>query len=259
MENSTFIRMIKVVLFGAGNVGARFYQAMNNNDGIVVTQWFNRSLSAMTLAGPNTICTNDLDDLEPADLYLLAVADDALPELVEKIPVGSAVVAHTAGSLSIELLEKHPNHGVLYPLQTLSKKRDLPFDQIPLCIEANHNKADKILRQIATALGAPAQTIDSRQRQALHVAAVFVNNFTNSLFAQGERLCAEHQVDFGILQPLILETAQKVQRLLPQQAQTGPAIRDDQSTIEKHLQLLNDPIQKKIYQLLTHAIQHKHD
>ena len=259
MENSTFIRMIKVVLFGAGNVGTRFYWAMNNSEGIEVIQWYNRSLSALTHAGPNTICTNDLNDLEPADLYLLAVADDALPGLAEKIQVSNVVVAHTAGSLPLELLENHPYHGVLYPLQTLSKKRDTPFEQIPLCIEANHNKADKILRQVATSLGAPAQTIDSRQRQALHVAAVFVNNFTNHLFAQGERLCAEHQVDFGILQPLILETAQKVQRLLPQHAQTGPAIRNDQSTIDKHLQLLNDPIQKKIYHLLTLAIQNKHD
>lgn len=251
--------MIKVVLFGAGNVGTHFYKAMKKATGIEVVQWFNRSLSALGAASGNTLCTNTLEDIEPANLYLIAVADDAIANLSKRLHKSNALVVHTAGSIPVTILKDHPQHGVLYPLQTLSKNKHIDFSHVPLCIEANTNAGEHLLTQICMALGAPAFAVNSTQRQALHVSAVFVNNFTNHLFALAEQLCKKHQVDFEVLKPLIYETARKVQKMDPSSAQTGPALRNDQTTLANHLALLQEKRFTDIYQLLTKSIQKEYD
>ena len=155
----------------------------------------------------------------------------------------------------MELLAQHKNHGVFYPLQTFSKQKAVDFQQIPLCLEANTENNLALLKQVASALGGPIHFIDSSQRKALHIAAVFVNNFVNHLYTVGAQLCEEHQVPFSVLQPLIAETADKIKTLPPQQAQTGPAVRGDQLVLNEHLNQLTKSTQKELYSLISAAIQ----
>ena len=230
--------MIKVVLLGAGNVGTHLFRALMAAENISLLQWYNRSSAALQEGEGKVETTTAIDELVEADLYLLSVSDAHLAALCKALGERQSLVAHTAGSIPMELLEQHKNHGVFYPLQTFSKQKSVDFQQIPLCLEANTANNLALLKQVASALGGPIHFIDSTQRKALHIAAVFVNNFVNYLYTVGAQLCEEHQVPFSVLQPLIAETADKIKTLPPQQAQTGPAVRGDQLVLNEHLNQL---------------------
>jgi len=148
---------------------------------------------------------------------------------------------------------------VFYPLQTFSKAAEVDFTQVPICIEALNNKADlPILKKLAKAIGSESHKVNSDQRAALHLAAVFVNNFTNQIYRLAHEITESQGAEFDILKPLIKETARKLDDLSPYMAQTGPAIRNDKKTIKKHLKLLKNKHHKNIYELLTSSIQHTH-
>ena len=248
--------MINVVLLGAGNVGTHLYRALHKANNIRLVQWYNRSSGGVNVANNQVNMTNDLNCVAEADLYLVAVTDSALPEISQAIGQRKGVIAHTAGSISMNELNDHENHGVFYPLQTFSKQKQLDFSQIPLCLEANSEENLALLKKVAAALGGPIHLINSSQRKALHIAAVFVNNFVNHLYTIGNELCSEHQLPFTVLLPLIEETANKISSLTPQEAQTGPAKRGDKIILNEHLKQLNNPKQREIYTLLSAAIQH---
>lgn len=247
--------MINVVLLGAGNVGTNLYKALSNAQGVKLTQWYNRSAINQDDFPITVPTTTQLDAIVTADVYLISVADSAIASISKALENKEGVIAHTAGSVNIECLKNHHNFGVFYPLQTFSKQRKMDFKTIPLCIEANTSENLTLLKSIAAALGGPIHAIDSAQRKALHLAAVFVNNFTNHLYRVGEELCKEHQLPFSILQPLIHETANKIKSLSPSQAQTGPAIRGDQSVIDDHLQYLTQQSHQQLYKLISAAVQ----
>ena len=248
--------MINVVLLGAGNVGTHLYRALHKANNIRLVQWYNRSSGGVNVANNQVNMTNDLNCVAEADLYLVAVTDSALPEISQAIGQRKGVIAHTAGSISMNELNDHENHGVFYPLQTFSKQKQLDFSQIPLCLEANSEENLALLKKVAGALGGPIHLINSSQRKALHIAAVFVNNFVNHLYTIGSELCEEQQLPFDVLLPLIQETANKINSLAPQEAQTGPAKRGDKIILNEHLKQLNNPKQREIYTLLSAAIQH---
>jgi predicted short-subunit dehydrogenase-like oxidoreductase (DUF2520 family) len=156
-------------------------------------------------------------------------------------------------------LNKKNRRGVLYPLQSFSKEIEINFINVPICIEANDKKDRQKLEMVATAIGSPKYFIQSDQRKILHLAAVFVNNFTNQLYRISHELTDNKNINFDILKPLIAETSKKVQKLSPYKSQTGPAKRGDKKTIKQHCKLLEDyPTYKKIYELLTHSIQKTH-
>ncbi|WP_322790497.1 Rossmann-like and DUF2520 domain-containing protein [Tenacibaculum tangerinum] len=144
--------------------------------------------------------------------------------------------------------------GVFYLLQSFSKDKEVNFNEIPFCLEAENKEDLQLLETLAKSIGKNIYHINSEQRKQLHVAAVFVNNFTNHMYKIGADICNEHRVPFEVLQPLIQETAQKIITLSPEAAQTGPAKRNDQKTIQEHLALLNTE-QKEIYKLITKSIQ----
>ena len=246
--------MIKIVLLGAGNVGTHLYKVLQNKEDLQLIQWYNRSLS---FEKELTTCpvTQDLNNIVEADLYILSVSDSAIPRLSKALENKNGLVVHTAGSVSMDVLNTHKNHGVFYPLQTFSKNKAVDFSQIPLCLEANKEENFHLLKKLAQAIGSPTHLIDSAQRKALHVAAVFVNNFTNHLYTIGEDLCKEHNLPFSVLQPLIAETADKIKHLPPSLAQTGPAARGDQKVLADHLQYLTKESHQELYQLISASIQ----
>ena len=250
--------MISVVLLGAGNVATHLYKTFKKSDKVVVKQWFNRHLEAIQTYQNEVSITNDLSELQEADVYIIAVSDDVVAELSSQLPFENRLTVHTSGSVGIYELDKKNKRGVLYPLQSFSKNADVNFKNVPICIEVIDKQDLKILKSLASALGSKSHKVNSDQRQALHLAAVFVNNFTNQLYRIAHEITEAQGVEFDILKPLILETANKVQHLSPYLAQTGPAKRNDKRTIKKHLKLLENEHHKAIYELLTSSIQKTH-
>jgi predicted short-subunit dehydrogenase-like oxidoreductase (DUF2520 family) len=168
------------------------------------------------------------------------------------------LVVHCSGATPMDVLEKHcTNFGIFYPLQTFSINSKPDWSQIPICISSNKVEKTEQLRYLAKALANNVYVISDKQRLALHVAAVFVNNFSNHLFVIGEDICNTEGVSFDILKPLIAETVAKIQVQSPSQVQTGPAIRHDKPTIRRHkafLEYYPDDF-LDIYKLMTRVIQ----
>ena len=250
--------MITVVLLGAGNVGTHFFKAIEKTDAVQVTQWYSRHLDRIKGYKHQVSITDDLTQLIEADLYILAVSDDAVAQLSAELPFEKRLIVHTSGSVNVHDLDKKNKRGVLYPLQTFSKDAELDFKDVPICIETLDKKSYPLLKKVASSLGSPTKRVNSNQRRILHLAAVFVNNFTNQLYRVGHEITESEAAEFDLLKPLIMETAKKVQTLSPYMAQTGPAKRHDEKTIQKHLDLLEKPEHKEIYKLLTKSIQKTH-
>jgi len=245
--------MISVVIIGYGNVGQHLHKAFSNTNAVLVKQIYVRNLTKITPL-KNIETTNNLNKLVDADVYIIAVSDDAIPIVSSQIINTNTLVVHTSGSVSLDSLKNIGNKGVFYPLQSFSKEKEINFNDVPFCLEAENKKDYILLESLSFSIGKKVFPIDSKQRQQLHVAAVFVNNFTNHLYKIGQDICDNYNVPFEVLYPLIKEGTSKIETLSPKEAQTGPAIRKDQKTIENHLKLLNDS-QQSIYKLITKSIQ----
>ena len=230
--------MISVVIVGNGNVATHLTNAFLKVDIVFVTQ----------------INSRKLEKIPQADVTIIAVSDDAIETVSSKIK--NSFLVHTSGSVAISSLKNLGNKGVFYPLQTFSKNREIDFLEVPFCLEAENNDDYQLLEKLAKSIGNKVFSINSEQRKALHIAAVFVNNFTNHLYKIGNDICKEHHIPFEILHPLMKETVAKIEKLSPEKAQTGPAIRNDQKTIKNHLDLLTKN-QQKIYTILTKSIQNR--
>jgi len=250
--------MLSVVLIGAGNVATHLYKALNEAKEVSILQWYNRNLKAIAAYKNEVSITNNLNDLKQADVYIIAVSDDAIGALSSQLPFTDKLIVHTSGSVSLHDLDKKHRRGVFYPLQTFTKDADIDFTEVPICIEIEKKEDLQILKNLSETLGCKYYRVNSDQRAALHLAAVFVNNFTNQLYRVGHEITESKSVDFNILKPLIKETAKKIESLSPYMAQTGPAKRDDKKTIKKHLKALEKDIHKEIYELLTKSIKLTH-
>lgn len=246
--------MLKVIVLGFGNVGQQLAQAFYHADTIDLVQVYSRSkASAHEL--PKELITSDIKSLKKAEIYVVAVPDDAIASFTQSFPYKEALVAHTSGSVSIETVSNTHRKAVFYPLQTFSKDREIAWSEVPICLEATVAEDKATLQQLAAAISDTVVWMSSEKRRTLHLAAVFLNNFVNHLYHISEEIINEQQLDFKLLLPLLNETAQKVRDIAPIKAQTGPAKRNDLKTIEKHLALLQQPNQRDIYQLLTKSIQ----
>jgi predicted short-subunit dehydrogenase-like oxidoreductase (DUF2520 family) len=252
--------MIKVIIIGSGNVAQHLIKAFSNpatlDSNIKLTQVFSRNKDNLGNLLDSSKITDDFNALEEADLYILAVSDDAIAAVSSQLPFENRLVVHTSGTVALEALDNKNRKGVFYPLQTFTKNKPVDFKTIPICLETKSENDYTIVEEVAKSISDAVFAIHTEQRKALHVAAVFVNNFTNHLYQIGEEICHEHQVPFEILKPLILETAQKIMVLSPEKAQTGPAKRNDTKTIEAHQAFLSNENQSTIYKILTQSIQH---
>jgi predicted short-subunit dehydrogenase-like oxidoreductase (DUF2520 family) len=247
--------MTKVSIIGSGNVAQHLIQAFQSNPAIELVQVFARNPKNVTNLLDSDRITSDYTQLQQADLYIIAVSDDAIAEVSENLALNNQLVVHTSGTVTLNALANKNRRGVFYPLQTFSKDKAVNFKTITICIEAENEKDTTTLKLIANAISDAVYDINSEQRKALHVAAVFVNNFVNHLYQIGNEICDANTIPFAILKPLIQETANKIATLSPKAAQTGPAKRNDISTIAAHQQFLTDENQAAIYNLLTQSIQ----
>lgn len=247
--------MIQVIIIGSGNVSQHLIKTFQKSKKINVLQVFSRQKEALDHLLDSDKIINNLKDIAKADLYILAVSDDAIAEVSSQLPFTNRLVVHTSGSVSLDALDKKNRNGIFYPLQSFSKKAKVDFSQIPICLESQTEIDFELLKKIGEIISDKVYKINSDQRKSLHVSAVFVNNFVNHLYQIGHSICMENKVPFEVLSALIQETANKVRTLSPTEAQTGPAIRKDEKTIQTHLGFLTDENQKNIYKILTQSIQ----
>lgn len=253
---------MKVIFIGSGNVATHLAQKFNSL-GMNVSQIYSRTINnAEVLARlVDATYTNDIRDIETdADYYFYALNDNSLKRFLSKFDLPDAIHLHTAGSISIRIFEKYTTkYGVFYPLQTFSKKKEVDFSKIPICVEASSSEIQLKLVHLAKQLTNNVYVTNSDQRKKIHLAAVFACNFTNYMYDISSMLLEEAGVGFEIIQPLIKETADKVMTILPFEAQTGPAVRYDENTIDKHLAILKNKSEfKKTYKLLSKSINKRH-
>ncbi|WPR70472.1 DUF2520 domain-containing protein [Flavobacterium sp. NG2] len=251
--------MMTISLIGSGNLAQHlivaFQNAEKSGSAIRLIQVFARQKEKLTHLLHQDKITTDYTELKEADLYIIAVSDDAIKSISSQLSFQNRLVVHTSGAVAMDTLDNKNRKGVFYPLQTFTKNKAVDFKTIPICLETENTNDYAVIEKVAQTISDAVYKIDSEQRKALHVAAVFVNNFSNHLYQIGNEICNNNQIPFSILQPLIQETAQKIIDLSPQEAQTGPAIRNDQNTIAAHQALLTHENHKNIYTILTQSIQ----
>ncbi|WP_040280971.1 Rossmann-like and DUF2520 domain-containing protein [Psychroserpens damuponensis] len=250
--------MISVVILGAGNVAHHLYKAFFSSENVTVTQWYNRNISNIRPFNSEVQLTDDISQLIEADIYIIAVSDDVIADISAQLPFEDRLVVHTSGSASGYDIDQKNRRGIFYPLQTFSQGAEIDFSTVPICYEALMKKDYPILKELAQSISNNTKRINSDQRAALHLAAVFVNNFTNQLYRVAHEITESQGAEFDLLKPLISETALKVQDLSPFKAQTGPAKRNDKKTIKRHLKLLDNDHHKDIYKLMTASIKKTH-
>ncbi|MDC7993693.1 Rossmann-like and DUF2520 domain-containing protein [Altibacter sp. HG106] len=248
--------MIRVSIIGFGNVGTHLYTAFSDGPMAEVVAVYSRNPQRFD-GWEDLPVVSDFTSLPEVDCTLIAVADDAIAAVSSALSTTAGLVAHTSGNAPLDAIDEKHRSGVFYPLQSFSK-RPVAFSTIPICLEAETEASYQLLTTLASSLSERVVRIDSAARARLHLAAVFANNFVNHLYSVSEKILAEHELDFSLLHPLILETAQRLSEVAPSEAQTGPAVREDQQTIKKQLHLLNDSAFQALYQQLTKSIATTH-
>ncbi len=248
---------MRICLLGAGNVAVHLSKELQTA-GYTFVQVYSRSEASARSLAQTLGCawTNCLQSLNTADYYLCALKDEALPLVLEQIPFFPGLWLHTSGSLGLDVFEPYTRScGVLYPLQTFSKQRELNLKTVPFFIESLSPELLSRIRSMAEKLSERVYELDSSKRRYLHLAAVFACNFSNHLYTLAAEILQEQGLPFELLLPLIDETAGKVHEKTPEEAQTGPALRMDHNIIDKHLALLKtEPARADLYRLLSESI-----
>lgn len=241
----------KVSIVGSGNVATQLGKALIAN-GVQVTHVYSKNRDhASTLAKLLNAEVSDLASL-PNQFTIVCVSDDAIAEVVGQIPPNISVV-YTSGSVGLDELPNRDEIGVLYPLQTMSKSSIVEMETVPFLVESENQHFQKIIYDIAKRLSSSTYIVSSEQRRKIHMAAVWINNFTNHVVYQAQKITEEQDLDYNLLLPLLKETLSKLDHQSAFDAQTGPARRGDNETIEKHLEAQSGT-SKELYQLLTNSI-----
>jgi predicted short-subunit dehydrogenase-like oxidoreductase (DUF2520 family) len=249
--------MIKVSIAGSGRLAKHLMKAIKGSNLELVQIWARDKQAAEKLSTqfqvPVAATLQAASD--QTDLLILAVSDSAVEELANTLQT-NAIVVHCSGILSSNILQMHPNYGVLWPIQSFSENRDLDFKTIPIVVDANNEENKRILEITADTIGKRTVFADESQRQKLHVAAVFVNNFSNHLYVLMEDFLKKNNLSFNHLKPLMLETVLKLDTLSANQAQTGPAKRGDELSLNIHREILaSEQHLLEIYNLISKSIQ----
>ena len=256
---------MRITLIGAGRVATQLALALHTQHQIV--QVYSRNLQhAQRVADKvHTQAINQVEQLNSqSDLVIIAVSDQAIEPIIQSIKVylPQCLIVHTSGSTALSIIEHHHKRaGVFYPLQTFSFEREVNWSETPLFVEASQQQDVELLTTLANSLSNNVYQYSSKQRQTLHLAAVFACNFSNYCFDMAQQIVDAEQVDFSLLYPLMLETAEKATHNNPQQMQTGPAMRGDQNILNLHTQLLaafNRADLAQVYALMSEGICKRH-
>ena len=253
----------RVVMIGSGNVATAVAMAAVPECEIV--QIYSRTLAHARQLAERVNCPCVTDQLQhlasDADIYVIAVADDAIEPVIAQSQLKSGLWIHTSGSKPIDVFKgKRKHSGVMWPMQSFSKQLQVEFGEVPLFIEASTPEAHKALHRFASTLSHTVMEADSHRRARLHLASVFACNFSNHMYALAQEVLDEDELPFDVLKPLIRTTVEKLEHLSPADSQTGPAARADHKVMERQAAMLNGDKQA-IYRLLSQSIMdhHHHD
>lgn len=257
----------RLVLLGAGSVATSLAFALHDapTAGRIVQIYSPGGASAHKLVerlGGEIDVAGTLAEVIPdATGYILAVPDDALPAVTDHLAgrVGGYLL-HCSGATPLSLLaERHPLSGVLYPLSTFSRSRAVPMAEVPLYLETADDRLVAPLESLAYALTEKVFWASSEQRLVLHLGAVLACNFSNHLIATAEGLLQRYGLPPKALLPLLDEMLAKLHDLPAEVAQTGPARRGDEQTMERHRALLADEEELRgIYDLFSERIRREY-
>ncbi|WP_462253027.1 Rossmann-like and DUF2520 domain-containing protein [Ekhidna sp.] len=240
--------MSKVAIIGYGNVG---YHLANR----ISAKRHEVSIFSRTPIEDSVLSMDQLDPND-FDIIILSVPDDIIKEVSDQLAISEAIVLHTSGSNPIADLSKHAKHGVMYPLQTFSTTKEIDFTSFPIFVEGS-DEGERDIFTFVRSFSNDVRLMTSTNRSKLHLAAVFACNFSNHMLHLSEILLADLDMSFQDIQPLVEETLEKAVELNPSNSQTGPAVREDDDTINTHLSMLKDEKLKSIYQMITDSIQDK--
>ncbi|QCX53144.1 Rossmann-like and DUF2520 domain-containing protein [Elizabethkingia sp. JS20170427COW] len=241
------------VIIGSGNVAWHMAKAFKQA-GIELVQVFGRNEKELHKLSQEVGVAYSTQELTRADFYLICTSDKAIHEVSKLINYENVLVAHTSGSLSREALEGSYRKASFYPLQTFSKARALDYSRLPFFVDAGWEADNILLMNLAKKISNNVAQINHHQRKQMHLSAVFACNFVNHLYARAQQICQHNDIPFDFLLPLIEETADKIKTLSPMEAQTGPAVRNDQNVIEFQESLISNSELLKVYKTLTESI-----
>jgi len=251
-----------ISIIGSGNVATHIGVALKNAGLKIDCVYSRNQFNADILAKKLNATGVDKVDLVfgESDLYIFAVSDTIIETLAKQLSdyLGyKPLVVHTSGLVSSTVFDPYFNEfGSFYPLQTFTKNRVVDIKEIPLLLAGNSYEVESKIMKLAELISNNTKFINDEERKVLHVAAVYANNFTNYLYSISENILTNENIDFNLLFPLIKETAQKIiDGENPVDVQTGPAMRNDDSTLQSHLEYLKKyPMFQKIYELITKSI-----
>jgi predicted short-subunit dehydrogenase-like oxidoreductase (DUF2520 family) len=253
--------MHKVSFIGSGNLAWHLAPALENAGYPVREVYSQNPKHAAALVGRlyEAHVNISLDfSASASKIFIIAVSDDALQEVAQKIVLpDDAIVVHTSGSQPLSILDDagSQNMGVFYPLQTFSKAKKVDFKSTPIFIESESSDVEKVLMKMAKAISGNVKRINSEERKALHIAAVFASNFSNHMLTIAKEIAKQNDLDFNVLKPLIAETLNKSLEIGPEKSQTGPAVRGDFEILERHMEFLKEtPEWAEIYKIVSQHI-----
>lgn len=252
---------IRVSFIGSGNLAWHLAPALDNAD-FPVQEVYSKNPAHAALLVERLYEANVKASLDfstsTSQIFIIAVLDEAIEEVVQEIVLpDDAVLIHTSGSQPLSILgyAATQNIGVFYPLQTFSKDKKVDFKEVPIFIESGSPPTDKALRAMGNTLSKSIVPLNSFERKALHVAAVFASNFTNHMLLVAQDIMLEHRLSYDWLKPLIAEMINKSLNIGPENAQTGPARRGDLEILDKHLDFLEEnPAEAELYKVISQHI-----
>ncbi|MDR0371429.1 MAG: DUF2520 domain-containing protein [Prevotellaceae bacterium] len=251
---------MKIVFIGAGNVASNISLTLKEK-GFDIVQIYSKTVSSAQTLADELDCefiTEFRHINRDADVYFYTLKDRYIGIYAQRNRFPNAIHIHTAGSIPLDIFEGYANnYGVIYPLQTFTKGKNVRFDGVPFFIEANNQETEKTLQIITKTLSDNIYYATSAQRKKLHISAIFACNFVNHMYAIAANMVEGSQFDFDILRPLIKETAEKINYMHPLDAQTGPAVRYDKKVIDDHIESISNENVKEIYRLLSENIYKK--
>jgi len=247
---------MNVAIIGTGNVAFVLGRLIKNAGHTIVQVSGRNQAQAVLLAEELNSKATTIDEVSAeADIYIIAVSDKAIAEIASQLKLRDKIVVHTAGGVSADVLKPaSENYGVLYPLQSI-RKENTQLPVIPLLTDGCNNRVRELLVAFAQSLSSVTGIANDEQRLALHIAAVFASNFSNYMYTLAKSFCDKEHVLFNYLLPLIEETALRLKHYSPEKMQTGPAIRGDINTVNKHIDVLKKyPGLQNIYKTLSESI-----
>ncbi len=248
---------------GAGRVAGALCSELYKNGAVIDIIVSESEKNGRLLANScDSLWSAELNYPDSSEIIIVAVPDHRLKKVLDQIRCNKeTIVVHTAGSMGLDVFPGSLSRsGVFYPLQTFSAGRKVDFTGLPVLIEATDTKTSELLKFIAESMNCKAFFSDTEHRRMLHLSAVFVCNFTNHMLTEGKEIAQKAGFPFEILTPLINETISKAIDIGPETSQTGPAVRNDKNTLEKHLELLSfSPELQRIYSEITRSIMRYHN